>query len=208
MHIDVVPNRNSRPAYLLRESYRDGKTVKKRTIANLSSLSEEQIAAFRVILSGQKLAPVNALFEIESSYAHGHVNAVSVAMSRLKVPALLSTRPSRERDLVCAMIVAPPLGAVIHDSVFERVRHDSLDYAPEGLFSYNQVIDELRQKLNAEAESLRRTHALNDQESEEVKAWVDQRLTIRKWSRWLEELPPEARIEPRVDLANEPPVAA
>jgi transposase len=106
MHIDVVPNRNSRPAYLLRESYRDGKKVKKRTIANLSSLSEEQIAAFRAILSGQKMAAVDSLFEIERSHAHGHVHAVSVAMSRLKIPALVSTRPCHERDLVCAMIAA------------------------------------------------------------------------------------------------------
>ncbi len=106
MHIDVVPNRNSRPAYLLRESYRDGKKVRKRTIANLSSLSDEQIRAFRAILAGQKLAPVKALFEIEKSRAHGHVDAVRVAMLRLKVPALLSFRPCRERDLVCAMVAA------------------------------------------------------------------------------------------------------
>ena len=49
MHIDIVPNRHSRPAYLLRESYRDGKKVKKRTIANLSSLHDEQIHAVRLI---------------------------------------------------------------------------------------------------------------------------------------------------------------
>jgi transposase len=106
MHIDVVPNRNSRPAYLLRESYRDGKKVKKRTIANLSSLSEDQIAAFREILSGKKLAPVDTLFEIERSRTHGHVEAVRVAMSCLKISALLSARPCPERNLVCAMIAA------------------------------------------------------------------------------------------------------
>jgi transposase len=106
MHIDVVPNRNSRPAYLLRESYRDGKKVKKRTIANLSALSDEQIAALRAILAGQRLAPVDRLFEIDRSLAHGHVEAVRVAMSRVGFPALVSARPSRERDLVCAMIAA------------------------------------------------------------------------------------------------------
>ena len=42
MYIEHVPNRNSPPAILLRESYRDGNTVKKRTLANLSSLSAEQ----------------------------------------------------------------------------------------------------------------------------------------------------------------------
>ena len=106
MHIDVVPNRNSRPAYLLRESYREGKKVKKRTIANLSALSDEQIAGLRAILAGQRLTPVDHLFEIDRSLAHGHVEAIRVAMSRLGFPALVSTRPSRERDLVCAMIAA------------------------------------------------------------------------------------------------------
>jgi hypothetical protein len=106
MHIDIVPNRHSRPAYLLRESYRDGKKVKKRTIANLSSLHDEQIHAVRLILAGQKLAPVESVFEIVGSRAHGHVEAVNVAMSRLKIATLLSVRPCRERDLVCAMIAA------------------------------------------------------------------------------------------------------
>lgn len=106
MHIDVVPNRNSRPAYLLRESYRVGKKVRKRTIANLSALSDEQIKAFRAILSGQQLVPIEALLVVEQSRAQGHVDAVRVAMSRLKVAALLSPRPGRERDLVCALIAA------------------------------------------------------------------------------------------------------
>lgn len=106
MHIDVVPNRNSRPAYLLRESYRDGKQVKKRTIANLSALSDEQITALRAILAGQRLAPVDSLFEITASRAYGHIEAIRVAMSRLGMAALLSARPSRERELVCAMLAA------------------------------------------------------------------------------------------------------
>ena len=53
MHIDGVPNRTSRPTYLLRESYREGKKVRKRTLANLSALSDEQIEAIRAVLSGQ-----------------------------------------------------------------------------------------------------------------------------------------------------------
>jgi transposase len=106
MHIDIVPNRNSRPAYLLRESYRDGKKVRKRTLANLSSLSDEQLVAIRAVLQGQALAPVDRAFEITASRAHGHVDAVNVAMSRLGIPALLGSRPSPERDRVLAMIAA------------------------------------------------------------------------------------------------------
>jgi transposase len=111
MHIDIVPNRGSRPAYLLRESFRDGARVRKRTLANLSSLSDEQILAIRAVLRGEALQRPEELFEVIASRAHGHVQAVLVAMQHLGVGALLAARPCRERDLVCAMIVARVLAA-------------------------------------------------------------------------------------------------
>ena len=73
MHIDVVPNRGARPAYLLRESYREGGRVHKRTLANLSALSDEQILAIRAVLRGEQLGPVAERFEVIASRAHGHV---------------------------------------------------------------------------------------------------------------------------------------
>lgn len=106
MHIDVVPNRNSKPAYLLRESYREGGKVKKRTLANLSSLPIEQIERIRQILRGEQLAPMETLFESVTSAHHGHVQAVLSVMKRLGFDALLSSRPCRERDLVVAMVAA------------------------------------------------------------------------------------------------------
>ena len=106
MHIDIVPNRDSRPAYLLRESFREGKHVRKRTLANLSALSDEQIFALRAILRGETLTPVAELFEAIASPAHGHVQAVRVAMQRLGFARLIATRPCVERDLVCAMVAA------------------------------------------------------------------------------------------------------
>lgn len=106
MHIDVVPNRTSRPAYLLRETFRDGGKVRKRTIANLSALSDEQIHALRAVLRGESLYPVETLFNVVGSRAHGHVEAVRLAMNKLRMSALLGTKPSRERDLVLAMLAA------------------------------------------------------------------------------------------------------
>jgi len=106
MHIDTVPNRNSRPTYLLRESYREGKKVRKRTLANLSALSDEQIEAIRAVLAGVEVRPVEALFETLRSRPHGHVQAVRVAMQRLGFERLLSSRRSAERDRVCAMVAA------------------------------------------------------------------------------------------------------
>jgi hypothetical protein len=57
MYIDFVPNRGSKPAILLRESIREGKRIRKRTIANLSALTLEQAEAIRLVLKGGQLAP-------------------------------------------------------------------------------------------------------------------------------------------------------
>ena len=106
MHIDGVPNRTSRPTYLLRESYREGKKVRKRTLANLSALSDEQIDAIRAVLAGQSVRPVEELWQTTRSRAHGAVQAVRVAMQRLGFESLLGSRPSPQRDAVCAMVAA------------------------------------------------------------------------------------------------------
>jgi transposase len=104
MHIDTIPNRNSRPAYLLRESVREGKRVRKRTLANLSSLPLDQIEAIRRILKGERLGPVEDGLEVVRSLAHGHVEAVRTAMKRLGFDKLIDARSSRERDLVLGMV--------------------------------------------------------------------------------------------------------
>jgi hypothetical protein len=106
MHIDIVPNRNSPPAVLLRESYREGARVRKRTLANLSALSAEQVEAIRRTLKGETLVPVAELFEIVHSRHHGHVQAVRAAMTQLGFESLIASRTSRERDVVLAMVTA------------------------------------------------------------------------------------------------------
>jgi hypothetical protein len=106
MHIDGVPNRTSRPTYLLRESYREGKRVRKRTIANLSALSDEQIEAIRAVLAGHTVRPVEELWQTTRSRSHGAVQAVRVAMQRLGFESLIASRPGPERDAVCAMVAA------------------------------------------------------------------------------------------------------
>ena len=91
---------------LLRESFRQGARVGKRTLANLSRLSAAQIATIRAALRGEAWQPVAHAFEITASRAHGHIEAVTTAMQRVGVDGLLASRPSRERDLVCAMVAA------------------------------------------------------------------------------------------------------
>ena len=104
MYIDLVPNRGSKPAILLRESIREGKRIGKRTIANLSALSLEQAEAIRLVLKGEQLAPPGGGLECVRSLPHGHVEAVRTAMRRLGFDKLIDGRASRERDLVAAMV--------------------------------------------------------------------------------------------------------
>jgi transposase len=106
MHIDGVPNRTSRPTFLLRESYREGKKVRKRTLANLSALSDEQIESIRAVLSGQSVRPVEQLWQTIRSRPHGAVQAVRVAMQKLGCESLIASRSGPARDAVCAMVAA------------------------------------------------------------------------------------------------------
>ena len=106
MHIHVVPNRGSPPTVLLRESYREGNKVGKRTLANLSSLSAAQIEAIRAALRGEVWQPVAQRFEIIASRAHGQVQAVALTLQRLGLPSLVASKPCRERDRVLAMVAS------------------------------------------------------------------------------------------------------
>ncbi len=106
MYIATVPNRGSPPAILLREGYREGGTVKNRTLANLSHWPPAKIELLRRVLRNEPLAPGDTLFEVVASAHHGHVQAVHTAMQRLGVDTLLAARPSRERALVVAMVAA------------------------------------------------------------------------------------------------------
>jgi len=109
MYVATVPNRNSPPAILLRESFRENGKVKSRTIANISHLRSQQIEALRLALAGSLPTSGTALpdsFQISRSLPHGHAAAVLGCLRNLKLDAILDSAPSRQRDLVVAMIVA------------------------------------------------------------------------------------------------------
>ncbi len=113
MYIAKVPNRNSPPAILLREGYREDGKVKTRTLANLSMLPPRAIVALKKSLKGETLISPDDLFEIveDGSRAQGNVDAVLTAMKRLVFQELLCSRPSRNRDLAVAMVASRLLGA-------------------------------------------------------------------------------------------------
>ncbi|MBI5853867.1 MAG: IS1634 family transposase [Nitrospirae bacterium] len=107
MYIEVVPNRRSRPAVLLREGWREGTKVCKRTLANLSDWEPQRVEALGAVLKGQSVVgDIESAFEIVRSRPHGHVSAVLGTLTRLKLDQLVARSRSRARDLCVAMIVA------------------------------------------------------------------------------------------------------
>jgi transposase len=92
--------------HLLRRSYREGGSVKNETLGNLSHLPDALVEIIRRSLQGESFVPLAQSFEISCSRAHGHVQAVATAMQRLGLAALVASKASRERDLVCAMVSA------------------------------------------------------------------------------------------------------
>lgn len=108
MYVDKVPNRNSPAAYLVRESYREDGKVKKRTIANISFLSEPQIESFRALLKGASVSAKNVrfddAFDLVATTPHGHVAAVLGTMEKLGIPGLLARSDSPERRNALALI--------------------------------------------------------------------------------------------------------
>lgn len=106
MYVTRVPNRNSPPAVLLRESYREGGKVKNRTVANLSSWPEAKVEALARALKGLPPAGLEGMIEVTRSLPHGHVAAVLGTIRELGLEELIDATGSRQRDLVTAMITA------------------------------------------------------------------------------------------------------
>lgn len=145
MYVATVPNRSSPPAILLRESFREGGKVKTRTLANLSHLGSHQMDALRLALTGSLPGVGSSLpdaFLISRSLPHGHVAAVLGSLRNLQLDSILDPLPSRQRDLVTAMIAARILepasklatarglhSDTLHNSLGECLQLDSADEA-------------------------------------------------------------------------------
>ena len=105
MYIEIVPNRNSRPAILLREGWREGKKVCKRTLANLTDWPAQKVDALRRVLKEETLVSPDEAFSIERSLPHGHVELILEAVKRIGLDNVISAKRTRDRDLVLAMII-------------------------------------------------------------------------------------------------------
>jgi hypothetical protein len=106
MYVESVPNRGSPPAILLRESYRDGDKIKKRTLLNLSDWPQERVAGLRMLLKGGTVLPKDQdAITILRSLPHGHVAAALGTARKIGLDRLLGPDGNRCRDLVLALAV-------------------------------------------------------------------------------------------------------
>ena len=103
--MDKAGNVHRYESVLVRRTYRDGAKVRHETLANLSKLPAEVIAAIEATLKGQALVPAETACTITRSLPHGHVAAVAAMAHRLGLPALLGP-PCRSRDLAYALIIS------------------------------------------------------------------------------------------------------
>jgi transposase len=105
MYIEAVPNRNSPPAILLRESYRENGKVRKRTLCNLSDWPTAHVEGLRGVLKGGTVIPADRdAFTILRSLPHGHVAALGTAR-KIGLDRLLGPGSDRCRDLVLALLI-------------------------------------------------------------------------------------------------------
>ena len=145
MYVEDIPNRGAPPTILLRESIRNGKRIVKRTIVNITHWPKPVVEAIRRALKGETLAPVDSLWEIERSLPHGHVEAVLGTIRRLGVDRLIASTPSRERNLVVALLVE----RLIHPaSKLATVRLWNLTTLAEQLGVQDTTVDEVYRALD------------------------------------------------------------
>jgi len=161
MHIEVVPNRGSKPCILLRESYRQGGKVRKRTLANLTKLPPAAIEGLRVLLrGGTTVDDLAQSFDVVRSQPYGHVAAVLGLLRQLGLDRELAPERCRERDLIVAMIVArilepasklatarglgeeAPLSALVDELGLAAVDEDQLYGAMDWLFLRQAAIEQ------------------------------------------------------------------
>lgn len=135
MYVERVPNRNSRPTFLIRKSRRAGKKIIKTTILNITALPDEIIEGIRNLLRGGVAVDdpgfvVTKALEFGTSTPHGHVAAVLGTMRKLRLPETIGRKDCQQRRLVLAMIAARVLGfggsALSIATLYDRIRASTL----------------------------------------------------------------------------------
>ena len=150
MYITTIANRNSPPAVLLRESYREQGKVKSRTLANLSRWPAAKIDALRRVLADEPMQPAVAQrFEIERALAYGHVAAALGTLRRIGLDQILPRRPERLARLITAMIVARVIEPAAKLATARQLSDATASHALGALLGLGEVdADELYEALD------------------------------------------------------------
>ena len=131
LNIETVPNQAGKPAILLRQAWREGKRIRKKTVANLSKFPPEIVEGFREVLKGAvAVRDVGELMQVERSLLHGHVAAVLGTARDLGLERMLHRTRSRERQLALAAVVSRVLSP---DSKLATARRLSPETATSSL---------------------------------------------------------------------------
>ena len=166
-YVESIPNRNSPPAVLLRQAWREGSHIRRKTIANLSKLPPHTIHAIRTILKGGVAFPrLDQAVTIRRSLPHGHVAALLGLAAQLHFPRLLQRTPSRQRSLalaaICARLLHPASKLATARSLSPASAASSLGpllgLGPVNGNELLAMLDWLRQRQNWIQRSLARRH--------------------------------------------------
>ena len=107
IRVHVIPNRSSPPAVLLRKTWREGKRIRRQTLANLSKVPKPVVDAIRAFLQGGVVfETLDDAAAIRRSLPHGHVAALLGLATQLGLPRILNRKPCRQRDLALAAVIA------------------------------------------------------------------------------------------------------
>ncbi len=140
MYIEAVPNRDSPPAILLRESYRQDGKVKKRTLANLSCLAPEVIEGLKVLLRGGVAVPsAEEVFVVERSLPHGHVAAALTAARQCGAEAWFAAAPEPLGTVLLAMLVARVLTPASKLATHRMLHDDTATHSLGRVLGVGQV---------------------------------------------------------------------
>jgi hypothetical protein len=150
MYIEAIPNRDSPPAILLRESYREDGKVKKRTLANLSCLAPEVIEGLKVLLRGGVAVPsAEEVFVVERSLPHGHVAAALTVARECGAEAWFAAAPEPLRPLLLAMLVARLLTPGSKLATHRMLHDDTATHSLGRVLGVGQVaVEELYRALD------------------------------------------------------------
>jgi hypothetical protein len=150
VYIEIVPNRSSPPAILLREGYRENGKVVKRTLANLSSWDPQLVEHFRVLLKGGvAVESASALLTIERSLPHGHVAAVLGAARGLGATRWFGSAPQALQPLLLAMLVARVITPASKLATHRLLHEDTASCSLGRVLGVGQCsLDELYQALD------------------------------------------------------------